>query len=642
MSITVLKEYENKKIHTLGKSANIYRPIPAIINGDTKPVKPIQESQNYCDTKPVELETIIKEKYIELSNYKININIFYAKLGKGKKIISHEYNRRLSDKTFNETLDMFNNFNLEDYCLNELCQDKKNNEYYTYNNNLEFRLVDYEIEETDTDTYIKSGKLVITFKYFKCPNCGELLMKDYIFAPHRQLQGIYLYDDEEHIKISYCMKEVVSNNQFAWNRYYKNMFIFKKKTRKIYTVEDFNYAGSKYLKNKHKKKVKDVTNACRKLLMNSYFLTNEHLKEGNAIFLDKVRDYLKEEDPKIYEFTKSDVEALKNHFYNEFIYYLNIKKQYNINNTLLAKLIFYAKKANPKTHSIIKNMTEKEIMDYFKVNTKRLKKIESFEYAACYVKIFDLIEDVNNLNLVIEKTVQIPRASAKYKDFYYNFRKNNTEKRFINQIINLSNNRYYIHDTADLFNMIKQKVRNYNIDYSRTLKDIHDILSRDYNKLKHNNEKIKPCKQLVNMFKGVKINDITYKMPSETDQLISIGAFMDICVGGYGKKAVNKECYIVVGYNSEDKPVTCIEFRKEFGDFHLCQVKKRNNYTAKDSEANELIKLFKENGIKISTSDLDENRYKKLEESQSEIIGKRTSFTYAVAVPEELRQELVG
>lgn len=642
MSEIVLKEYENKRIHHVG--VNSYKGARSILES----ISCEAEEQVYCDTTPVELECHELKRVIDFKDIPYREGLYSFDLGENNSIkIEYIRNSYISDLSFDETLALFNIFNLNDFKLTDMTTQlniNDNSNYYCIRHkNIFFKVTDI-IKSEDKKTV--SGKLTIIFKYYKCPKCGELLMSDYIFTSKTNIQGIYLYDDEDHIKISYLYKQVVANSKFAWNRYYKDMLIFKKATRKIYEIKNFNYAGSKYLKDKNKKTIKEITYSCSKILNPEYFFNNEkerHLLIGNKKFFELVSSYLEETDQDLYRYTKSDIDALNYSYKNEYIYFLNIKKKYNINNTLLAKLIFYARKEIPKTHSIIKDMTEKEIMNYYKVNTKRLKKIEENDCYIMYLLLFDLIDDVNNLNYLIGKVSEysIKRYSAKYKDFLYQYRKNNTEKRFINQIINNISN-YYINDTCNLFQKIRSKIKDYNVDYSRSILDLHDIFSRDFNKLKNKNREIESCKELVKVFKDIKINDTTYRMPNETDELIRVGAFMDICVGSYGDRAVNKECYIVVGYNSDDKPVTCIEFRKEKKTFTVHQVKKRKNFTAKDSEVKALKSLFKKNNIKTATEDLSDDRYRKLEENDSEILGKREKFTFAVNVPYEMRQELIG
>lgn len=644
MSEIILKKYENKRLHHVGEEK--CRPVDVFaINENRLEAKRKQrESQTYCDTRPVELEEFSENRIIEFKNIKCYKGYSYINLGEGEIDYCHEGNRYLSDKSFEETLAILNTFDLKDFCLSGMYYSKKEDYYSLTNRNIDYIVRNLTVEEKDNKHYA-SGTLELVFKYYKCPSCGEILMRDFNLRSQTVMQGIYMYDDEEHIKITYMMKQVASNNQFAWNRYYKNMFIFKKATRKIYKVENFNYAGSKYLRQKHKKSVKEITYSCSKLLTQNYYHSGieRDIIFGSKIFVNMICRYLKQMDENLYNYTESDVNQLHYKFQNEFIYYINIKKTYNINNTLLAKLIYHARKNVPNTHSVIKNMTEKEIMNYYKVNTKRLKKIEERQCYEKYVLLFDIIDDVNNLNALIDKSMNynLERHTAKYKDFIYNYRKNNTEKRFVNQLTNVGDS-YYITDACDLFKTIKSKIKDYNVDYSRTIRDLHDIFSRDYNKLRHENKEIKPCPKLIKIFKDVNINNITYRMPKETDELVRVGAFMDICVGGYGNRAANQECYIVVGYNSEDKPVTCIEFRKNGSVFSLQQVKKRKNHTPKESEKNALLKLFEDNKIEIETNDLSDNRWNKLKEDDSEIIGERKTFTYAVAVPEEMRQELLG
>ena len=186
-------------------------------------------------------------------------------------------------------------------------------------------------------------------------------------------------------------------------------------------------------------------------------------------------------------------------------------------------------------------------------------------------------------------------------------------------------------------------MKDYAVDYSKGIKELHDIFSKDIAKLENPNQKIKKNKDINNMFKNVVINDIKYSMAKDTDELIKIGATMDICVGGYGRDAVSQRCYIVAGYDSTGKAVTCIELVKDKDGFEVVQVKKRKNYLSKASENNALVDLFNKNNVKISTRDLDlSNEYHRLKEDESEHLGKVKHFTYARNVPEEILEEMIG
>lgn len=650
MSKIVLKEYKNEKIHSLGDNRHLIRPTR--IFDESKKIEDLEQS--YCDTEPVQLEKRTKVRTISFSDVTFDKGTFTIKIGNGIEIENESYISMPNFYTRNIPKDLFSNFSLD---ILTLCFHYYESTIYNKEGNididkltLKYEGVTFKINKLDINSTEKlcSGEVTLTYEYYICPKCKEELHSEYYYEPKTKLLGMYIFDDEEHIKLSTMYKQIASNHKFAWHRYYKNMLIYKKDSGKIYSVENFNTAGSEYLKNKNKRIIKDITFACTGILNDNYQYSRkdgEVLREGHNKFVELVKKDLKRQTGDMYDYTKKDAENMVFAHRYEYIYYLQLKKKYNIKNTILAKFIYISRKYNKKTHSIIKNMTEKEIMNHFKLNTKRLKKLSDKDMIQSYLTYFDLIDDINNINTLIDNNfnVILDREGHKYKDFFYLYKKNSSEKKLVNQLLKVRIGQTYIlNDTKRLFTQIKAKMKDYSVDYSREIHDLHDIFSDDYNKLRHANTPIKPNEYIEKAFEGFTVNGITYEMAKETDELIKVGAFMDICVGGYGERAVNKKCYIVIGRDANSNPVTCIELRGSNKKYHVCQVKKRRNYTPKDSEVNALTKLFKNNNIIIDTSDLKEDRYRPLKEEDSEILGKRDDFTYAVRVPRAIRRELLN
>lgn len=647
MSKIILQEYKNEKIHTLGDNRRKRKPVFSLRQN-----RPKDKIQTYCDTLPVELEKKNITRTIEFSDVRYYKGISNFCLGNGRAVIKTDY---YIDDLNIESKDLANTFNLDDFSIsidryykNDLKFDD-NGELVSENVFIKYNGVRMQITKLKIDNSIEgicSGEIIVSYDYYICPNCNSYVHGQFYSAPKTKLLGMYIFDDEEHIKLTTIYKQVACNEQFAWNRYFKDMLIYKRESGKIYEVLNHTIAGSKYLKNKSIKTVKDITFSCGRLLKQNYDYSRVDygkLNIGHEKFVELVKNDLKEQTGDMYEYTKSDAEKMIATQDYEYIYYLQIKKKYNIKNTILAKFIYIARKENKKTHSIIKNMTEKEIMNHYKLNTKRLKKLDEFGLINSYLSYFDLIDDINHINSLIENKfdVTLLREGRKYLDFYSLYKKFAGEKKLVNQLIKVRSG-YTIIDTQRLFKQIKMKMKDYSIDYSRGIEDLHDIFSDDFNKMKHANTPIESNKYIEKVFKDFTINGITYEMAKETDELIKVGAFMDICVGGYGERAVNKNCYIIIGRDNKNNPVTCIEFTGKNKSYNVCQVKKRKNHTPKQSEVDALTKLFKKHNVTIATSDLKENRFKPLQEIDSEIIEKRDGFTYAVRVPNYMRRELIG
>lgn len=628
MSKKVLMEYKNVKIHSKSedREGNVYY---------------------YCDTNRTELKKVTETKIFEFKDYHYEETPYSIKIKKDKNaeanVIQKKYFRSNYDVTHVELSKLF--FNRIDLSKNEIIfenyKEGKDNNIYEFG--VSFELI--ELNAKNSDEKLASGKVKIKLSYYICPECGKELPINFYYESKTKLLGMYVFNDDNNIKLTLMYKQVATHEKLAWVRYYKNMVVYKKKTGKIYKVDNFNFAASKYMKQKYPKIVKEVTFCCAPLLRGQC-CRDDDLTKGYQAINNLIIEDLKERTGQDFEYAKSDVKNYRRAEEFSYIYLLQMKRKYNINNIYLAELLLRARQGygaqGRNLHKYVKNMNEKEMMQFFKVNKKKLKRIDESNHYGTVVTFFDLLDDVNSMNELLEakRAINVNREEVKYKDFLYQYRKHNTERKFINQLKKV-NDHYTITDTVRLFVLIKEKMKDYAVDYSKSIEELHDIFSNDYNKMKHENQKIPQDKAINKIFKDLSYGEITYRAAKDTNELIKIGAFMDICVGGYGKDAVAKKCIIVAGYNSEDKPVTCIELRKHGGKYSLHQVKKRKNKTPKQSECDALNKLFIEHEVTIRTSDIDDNRHNALSESEGEILIAQNP-TYSRNIPEELRLEILN
>lgn len=638
MSKTVLMEYKNKKIHSKDED----------MKGNT---------YYYCDSNRTEIKKVIKTKILEFKDFYYEKNVCTIKIKKDKennevnKITKEKETHVMSikedsffsryekvnldeSKTLYETIDL-NNCELS-FNISFGSNSKTDKIHYS---GICFELL--EIQINDTDKSLASGKIKMELSYYICAECGEKLPMNFHHDSRTKLLGMYVFNDDTNIKLTMMYKQINTHGHLAWSRYYKDMIVYKKQTGKIYKVNNFNFAGSKYMKKKYPKRIQEITFCCATLLRGETF-RGESLEKGYKAINNLIIEDLKERTGQDFEYAITDVNNYKKSEEFSYIYLLQMKRKYNINNIYLAKLLLEFRYSCRNVHKHVKNMTEKEMMQFFKLNKKKLKKIDETESYLEFVTFYDLLDDVNSMNELIEskKILTCNRPEAKYKDFLYQYRKNNTERKFLNQIKKIKYH-YTLADTVRLFQLIKEKMKDYAVDYSKSIEELHDIFSKDYNKMQHQNQKIPQDKNIKKMFEDINIEGITYSPAKDTDELIKIGAFMDICVGGYGEDAVNKKCIIVAGYNSENKPVTCIELRKFNKNYELYQVKKRKNKTPKQSECDELNKLFTEHEVTIRTSDIDDNRHNSLSENEGEIMVIERA-TYSRNIPEELREEILN
>ena len=169
---------------------------------------------------------------------------------------------------------------------------------------------------------------------------------------------------------------------------------------------------------------------------------------------------------------------------------------------------------------------------------------------------------------------------------------------------------YIITDCCNLYAQNKNYDKKYNIDYKNNINYIHDIMSKDNLRFKANNKakRISQDKKLKEIFKNVEFNGLKYIPAKNTKELILAGSIMNICVASYAELALKKQCYIILGYDKNNIPKTCIELRKNISnEFSVIQVKKEHNSLTEKEENDFLYNFFIDNNITIDTCDLSNN-----------------------------------
>lgn len=146
-------------------------------------------------------------------------------------------------------------------------------------------------------------------------------------------------------------------------------------------------------------------------------------------------------------------------------------------------------------------------------------------------------------------------------------------------IVNAFDNNYYLSDSA---RMLKQILAaNIEVDNSGNIKEIHDRIMHEYNKMRFRNRTITYEKSEQNFEQTV--DDYQFVLAEDTDRLYDIGNTLRICVGSYGERAVAKRCTIVT-MQKDNQYVACIELYKNQGHWYMNQLKAKFNHTVKEIE----------------------------------------------------------
>lgn len=166
------------------------------------------------------------------------------------------------------------------------------------------------------------------------------------------------------------------------------------------------------------------------------------------------------------------------------------------------------------------------------------------------------------------------------------------ENNFINKIVNYSakekGNSHYISDAFYAIKNIRsyEGYENYEVDLRMDLKTLHDTVVSDQRKIKTKN-KVFSYEEKQLEVNGT-FNGLHFALAKDSYELIDVGAIMHICVGGYGQRAYDHSCYIVVARNDDNEPIVCIEVDEHFMKLNQTKLK-YNAHPKEDSQEYEAI-----------------------------------------------------
>lgn len=212
--------------------------------------------------------------------------------------------------------------------------------------------------------------------------------------------------------------------------------------------------------------------------------------------------------------------------------------------------------------------------------------------------ITNIFKEPNNIKKLINSEFNNLRKYHLKSDFIMDSIALCGETATVNKIISAPYFSYLV-DTINMYHTAKEILGSYNI--TGTIKEIHDNLSRDYEKLKKENLIIR----YEDKVKSLEYSDDEYDLvfAKDTHELIDVGSYMRICVGSYGNRAAQKDCNIMILRNKENIPIVCIELSSDYKTIY--QAKFFANGRMPQKEFDFVHQWVKNNKIKIATSDLD-------------------------------------
>ena len=172
--------------------------------------------------------------------------------------------------------------------------------------------------------------------------------------------------------------------------------------------------------------------------------------------------------------------------------------------------------------------------------------------------------------IVLIKDVNLIKAYATWRENVFSHGIENTlkimlkiigEKNTVKKITTAGDNSYYLNDVETMVeSLIDHNYQLSSEDFKGNVKEIHDRLSRELDKIERPNELI--AYTVVERSLEKEISGYKFQLAKDTHELIDIGSQMGICVGSYGNRAINKKCNIL-HIKSGDKYIQCIEVSPE-------------------------------------------------------------------------------
>lgn len=167
------------------------------------------------------------------------------------------------------------------------------------------------------------------------------------------------------------------------------------------------------------------------------------------------------------------------------------------------------------------------------------------------------------------------------------------------------------------------------------LKDLHDKIAKDANKIRHKEKVYTYEEKFMNMYDNKVIEDVTFKVALSNHKLADIGSQMGICVGGYWDRVERGELFIVY-MEREGKYIGCLEISKN-GILH--QAKAKYNCRLDDKELELLKEYCLMTNIGIDTCDVVD-KYKVNRDSSKESVIYKNAIKITIAGKEDIEKVL--
>ena len=171
-----------------------------------------------------------------------------------------------------------------------------------------------------------------------------------------------------------------------------------------------------------------------------------------------------------------------------------------------------------------------------------------------------------------------------------------------------------------MYARIKEYMPEMEVQYSDDIIHYHDMLTKTDRRIKIKNEKITYSEEELNHY-DYEEEKIKIGLAKTTNEIVSSGTQMNICVPSYANSALDKKLYILFVY-VKDVPTVCIELGFDDKTIEAKQVKAYSNYKVEESMAKFIAKYFNERKINYKNCH-DLNGFEGLEKSKTPRSNKK-------------------
>lgn len=218
--------------------------------------------------------------------------------------------------------------------------------------------------------------------------------------------------------------------------------------------------------------------------------------------------------------------------------------------------------------------------------------LNSFKYdKKNYDKLLNIpsIQDKNNKWKLVEAYFKNNYSMYTIEGFfetkiYKDLVKEHKESNVVNAVVKVQDG-HELGSMARSYDYIKELMPGYTLPKRLRLKDIYDTLEKDYKKLKENAYEYHYDKKVQDKL-NKEIDGFKFTLATTSEELVSVGTKMSICVGGYTSNVARKDCMIVY-VTKDNKYVGCIEIKPN-GEINQAKAFQNNYFEG------ELLKAFDE------------------------------------------------